>query len=84
MTLTAARPIEATPPPLAPFAPHRIAESSEDRDLWEALLDQRVGLGASGRLELGRRSHEVPAHRPEQRAAALKGEQREGENRERW
>jgi RNA polymerase sigma-70 factor (ECF subfamily) len=41
MTLTAARPIEATAPVLAPSAPHRISESSEDRDLWAALLDQR-------------------------------------------
>ena len=41
MTLTAARPIEATSPPLAPLAPQRISESSEDRDLWAALLDQR-------------------------------------------
>jgi len=41
MTLTAARPIEATSPPLAPLATQRISESSEDRDLWAALLDQR-------------------------------------------
>ncbi len=41
MTLTAARPIEAASPVLAPFTPHRISESSEDRDLWEALLDRR-------------------------------------------
>ncbi len=41
MTLTAAREIGATAPVLAPTAPHRISESSEDRHLWEALLDQR-------------------------------------------
>lgn len=41
MTLTAARPIEATSPVLAPSTPPRISDSSEDRALWEALLDQR-------------------------------------------
>lgn len=41
MTLTATRQIEATAPVLIPSATHRISESSEDRDLWEALLNQR-------------------------------------------
>ncbi len=41
MTLTATRQIEATAPVLTPSATHRISESSEDRDLWEALLNQR-------------------------------------------
>ena len=41
MTFTAARPIAATSPALAPSTPHRVSESSEDRALWAALLDQR-------------------------------------------
>lgn len=41
MTLTAALPIEAFSPAPSPSAPHRISESSEDRDLWLALLDQQ-------------------------------------------
>ncbi len=41
MTLTAARPFEAIPPVSASSAPSRISESSEDRALWSALLDQR-------------------------------------------
>ena len=41
MTMTATRPIEATAPVLAPSTLHRISETSEDRALWEALLDQR-------------------------------------------
>ncbi|MGB9358909.1 MAG: sigma-70 family RNA polymerase sigma factor [Acidimicrobiia bacterium] len=41
MTLIATRPIEATAPVLAPSTSHRISETSEDRALWEALLDQR-------------------------------------------
>ena len=41
MTLIATRPIEATAPVLTPSTSHRISETSEDRALWEALLDQR-------------------------------------------
>jgi RNA polymerase sigma-70 factor, ECF subfamily len=41
MTLTAVRPLEAISPVSTSFAPSRISESSEDRALWSALLDQR-------------------------------------------